>query len=73
MKLEKFHRLRSEVEETSEDEGGRFRKKLSSQLGETEREAVVRLTKEVEDQGFLIDRLKEERTSALMRIENLEK
>jgi hypothetical protein len=54
MKLEKFHRLRSEVEETSEDEGRRFRKKLSSQQGETEREAVVRLTKEMEDQGFLI-------------------
>lgn len=45
MKLEKFHRLRSEVEETSEDEAGRFRKKLSSQQGETEREAVVRLSK----------------------------
>jgi hypothetical protein len=45
MKLEKFHRLRSEVEETSEDEGGRFKKKASTQQGENEREELVRLSK----------------------------
>lgn len=32
MKLEKFHRLRSEVEETSEDEAARFLKKGSNKM-----------------------------------------
>jgi hypothetical protein len=37
--------MRSEVEETSDDEAGRFLKKASGRQGETEKEEKLRLTK----------------------------
>jgi hypothetical protein len=71
MKLERFHRLRNEVEESSEDESARFLKKVSLRKGPSEREEMVRLSKEVEDLNYLVDKLKEERNSGLGKIERL--
>jgi hypothetical protein len=58
MKLEKFHRMRSEVEESSEDERTRFLRKTSNRAAD-DKDEVIRLTKEVEDMNFLVDKLKE--------------
>ena len=71
MKLEKFHKLRNEVEETSEDESTRFMKKISMKKGASDKDEIIRLTKEVEDLNYLVEKLKEERNTGLTTIQRL--